>query len=92
MVTRTLAIVNPLGMHARAAARFVRMAMTFESHVKVGKDGRVMDGKSIMGVLLLAAAQGALITISAEGPDETEALDALSRLVEAGFGETPCSA
>jgi phosphocarrier protein len=79
-------------MHARAAARFVRTAMTFESHVKVGKDGRVMDGKSIMGVLLLAAARGARVTLTVEGPDEVAAIDALSGLIESGFGELPCSA
>jgi phosphocarrier protein len=92
MLTRGVTVVNPLGMHARAAARFVRMAMTFESQVRVGRDGRMMDGKSIMGVLLLAAAKGTLVTITADGPDEAEAIDALSRLIESGFGEMPCSA
>jgi phosphocarrier protein HPr len=79
-------------MHARAAARFVHIASSFDSRVRVGRGNRVMDGKSIMGILLLAAARGAVITISADGTDEAEAVDALCRLVEAGFGEEPCSA
>ena len=74
-------------MHARAAARFVRLASTFVSQVKVDRDGRAIDGKSIMGLLLLAAARGATITITAEGPDELAALDALCGLVERGFDE-----
>jgi phosphocarrier protein len=85
-------VVNPLGMHARAAARFVRTAMTFESQVKVAKDGRIMDGKSIMGVLLLAAARGAQVSLIVEGPDEQAAIEALCGLIESGFGELPCSA
>ena len=91
MVSRTVAVRNPLGMHARAAARFVHTASTFASQVRVARDARVMDGKSIMGLLLLAAAQGAAITISADGPDEADAVEALCRLVERGFGEEPCS-
>jgi phosphocarrier protein len=79
-------------MHARAAARFVHVASSFDSRVRVTRGNRVMDGKSIMGILLLAAARGAVITISADGTDEAEAVDALCRLVEAGFGEEPCSA
>jgi phosphocarrier protein HPr len=91
MVSRTVTVTNRLGMHARAAARFVHMATSFQSAVKVARDGRVMDGKSIMGILLLAAARGSAITISAEGADETAAVEALCRLVEAGFGEDTCS-
>lgn len=79
-------------MHARAAARFVHIASSFDSRVRVARGNRVMDGKSIMGILLLAAARGAVITISADGADEAEAVDALCRLVEAGFGEEPCNA
>ena len=78
---------NELGMHARAAARFVRLASTFASHVRVNRNGRVIDGKSIMGLLLLAAARGASITIAADGPDEIAALDALCALVERGFDD-----
>jgi phosphocarrier protein HPr len=80
-------VPNELGMHARAAARFVRLASTFASHVRVNRNGRVIDGKSIMGLLLLAAARGASITIAADGPDEIAALDALCALVERGFDD-----
>jgi len=89
VVSRCVAIRNQLGMHARAAARFVHTASAFESEVRVSRGNRAMDGKSIMGVLLLAAARGSEITISAEGADEAAALDALCQLVESGFGEEP---
>jgi phosphocarrier protein len=88
MTTRNVVVVNELGLHARAAARFVHLASRFESHVRVGRNSRVMDGKSIMGILLLAAARGTTITISAEGADEQAAVDALVELVESGFGES----
>jgi phosphocarrier protein len=84
-------IVNSLGMHARAAARFVHAASAYRSRVRVGFGGREVDGKSILGLLLLAAAQGCAITIAADGPDEAQAVEALCRLVEDGFGEAPCA-
>ena len=87
MVSRSVTVVNQLGLHARAAARFVHLATRFQSHVRVGRDAKVMDGKSIMGILLLAAGRGASITFSAEGLDEQEAVSALAHLVETGFGE-----
>jgi len=87
MTSRNVAVVNQLGMHARAAARFVHLAATFTSHIRVARDAREMDGKSIMGLLLLAAARGTTIRISAEGGDEVEAVAALTRLVQTGFGE-----
>lgn len=80
-------VVNRLGMHARAAAKFVHLATRFEARVKVARDGREMDGKSIMGILLLAAARGSTITISADGADEQAAVAALAGLVQSGFGE-----
>ncbi len=92
MVSRTVTVRNQLGMHARASARFVHAASAFEARIRVGRGARVMDGKSIMGVLLLAAARGTEITISAEGDDEAAALEALCQLVESGFGEKPCTA
>ena len=92
MTSRTVTIVNQLGMHARAAAKFVHLASRYESRIVVGRQGREMDGKSIMGLLLLAAARGTSITISAEGPDEAAAVDALGELVTTGFGEDVCSA
>jgi phosphocarrier protein len=82
-------IVNPLGLHARAAARFVHAASAFRSRIRVARGGREMDGKSIMGLLLLSAAQGSTITIRAEGADEADALAALVGLVERGFDEVP---
>jgi phosphocarrier protein HPr len=87
MTTRSVTVVNPLGLHARAAARFVHLAARFDAQVRVGRDSKVMDGKSIMGILLLAAARGTSLTITAEGPDEQAAVDALVQLVAAGFGE-----
>jgi phosphocarrier protein len=87
MTTRSVTVVNQLGMHARAAARFVHLATRFDSHIRVGRNAKVMDGKSIMGILLLAAARGTTIIISAEGSDEEAAVAALSELVESGFGE-----
>jgi phosphocarrier protein len=87
VIRRELAISNRLGLHARAAARFVHTASRFRSRVTAGRDGRVMDGKSILGILLLAASQGTAIEVTAEGPDEDQAMDALARLVDGGFGE-----
>ena len=93
MVSRSVTVCNPLGLHARAAARFVHLASRFQSRVRIGRGQRVMDGKSIMGVLLLAASCGTSVTISAEGPDEAEAVEALCTLVASGFGEAPpCTA
>ena len=92
MISRSVTVVNPLGMHARAAAKFVHLATRFESRIRVACGAREMDGKSIMGVLLLAAARGSTITISADGADEQAAVDALAVLVDGGFGEDACSA
>ncbi len=87
MTTRSVQVTNPLGLHARAAARFVHLATRFTSQIRVARDSKVMDGKSIMGILLLAAARGTTLTISAEGPDEASAVASLIELVESGFGE-----
>jgi len=89
MTSCAAAIVNPLGLHARAAARFVHVAAGFSSSIRVGRGGREIDGKSIMGLLLLSAAQGSDITITADGPDEQQAMDALCALVRRGFDEAP---
>ena len=91
MTERSVTVVNQLGMHARAAAKFVHLAAKFQSHIRVARDAREMDGKSIMGLLLLAAARGTTIRITAEGGDEAEAVSALAALVQAGFGEDSCS-
>ena len=87
MISRDVTVVNRLGMHARAAAKFVHVATRYASQVRVTRDSRQMDGKSIMGILLLAAACGSTITISADGTDEIAAVEALAALVQAGFGE-----
>ena len=92
MTSQEVTVVNQLGMHARAAAKFVHLATRFEARVKVARDAREMDGKSIMGILLLAAARGSTITISAEGVDERDAVAALTALVQSGFGEDLCGA
>jgi phosphocarrier protein HPr len=84
---RTVKIQNRLGLHARAAARFVHTAARYKARVTAGRDGRVMDGKSILGILLLGASRGTTIEITAEGEDEAEAVDALVTLVEDRFGE-----
>ena len=85
MTVQRVQIVNPLGLHARAAARFVRMAGLYQSQIRVTRGQRTMDGKSILGLLLLAAARGSEIQISADGPDESEAVQALSALAARGF-------
>ena len=92
MISQSVIVVNQLGMHARAAAKFVHLAGRFDARVRVARDQREMDGKSIMGILLLAARRGATITISADGADERAAVDALVALVASGFGEDACSA
>ena len=92
MTSRSVVVVNQLGMHARAAARFVHLAARFEARIRVARQGREMDGKSILGLLLLAAARGSTITITADGVDEQGAVAALVQLVETGFGEDVCSA
>jgi phosphocarrier protein HPr len=92
MTSESVTVVNQLGMHARAAAKFVHLATRFQARVRVARDRREMDGKSIMGILLLAAARGSVITISADGSDEGEAVRALVELVQSGFGEDVCSA
>jgi phosphocarrier protein len=92
VTSETVQVVNQLGMHARAAAKFVHLATRYESRVRVSRETREMDGKSIMGILLLAAARGSRITISAEGTDEGDAVRALVALVQSGFGEDVCTA
>jgi phosphotransferase system HPr (HPr) family protein len=91
VTSRTVRVQNPLGLHARAAARFVDAASAFTARVRVSRGAREIDGKSIMGLLLLSASRGATITISADGPDEAAAIEALSALVAADAGEQPCA-
>jgi len=87
LTRREIQINNRLGLHARAAARFVHAANGFRSKISVSRDGRTMDGKSILGILLLAASQGTWLEVTAEGEDEVAAMEALVSLVSSGFGE-----
>lgn len=87
MVERELEIINRLGLHARAAAKFVKLASAFGSEITLIRGERQVNGKSIMGVMMLAAARGTRLRLRAEGPDEVEAVEALARLVADRFGE-----
>lgn len=87
MISGRIEIVNKLGLHARAATRLVNCASSFEASVKVVRGSRSVNGKSIMGVLTLAAARGTELTIEADGVDEREALEAVAELVADRFGE-----
>ena len=87
MVEQTVTIQNRLGLHARACSVFVKEAAKFASHVSVARDGIEVNGKSILGVMMLAAEMGAKITIKADGKDEQDALQALVRVVNDKFGE-----
>ncbi|NLC72043.1 MAG: HPr family phosphocarrier protein [Desulfuromonadaceae bacterium] len=87
MEKENLVIINRLGLHARAAAQLVKAANCFESNIMIEKDGSAVDGKSIMSILMLAAQKGSVISVSADGRDEKEALAAIKDLVGNGFGE-----
>ncbi len=87
MITKDVEIKNKLGLHARAAAKLVHAAARFKSDLKVTKGSEEVDAKSILGVMLLAAGKGSTITISADGDDEAEAVQALEDLIDAKFDE-----
>ncbi|WP_295542475.1 HPr family phosphocarrier protein [uncultured Thiohalocapsa sp.] len=87
MVSKELNIINRLGLHARAAAKFVKCAGAFESEIAVERNGRRVNGKSIMGIMTLAAACGTSIRLEADGADEAAALAALTQLIAERFGE-----
>lgn len=87
MIEREVAIRNRLGLHARAAAKFVQTASRFQSEVKIRKNGEEIDGKSILGLLLLAASQGTQITIAVCGEDEVDAFAAVEDLIARSFDE-----
>jgi len=87
MQTRETAIINKLGLHARAAAKFVTLASTYASDIQLKTDSRQVNGKSIMGVLMLAAAKGTVLNITTEGPDEESAMTGLVELIENRFDE-----
>ncbi|MGE0723350.1 MAG: HPr family phosphocarrier protein [Alphaproteobacteria bacterium] len=84
---RTVIIVNRRGLHARAAAKFVKLAATFQAQVTVARNGTSVSGGSIMGLMMLAAGPGTELAIAARGPDAAAAVAALVRLVQAGFDE-----
>ena len=87
MEVQTFTIRNKLGLHARAAALLVKTANHFTADVKIEKDGIEVDGKSIMGILMLAASKGTRITLKAEGKDAAQAMETLGQLIENKFGE-----
>ena len=86
MKTEKIRITNPTGLHARAAARLVEVASDYESIIRVGQE-KMVDGKSILSLMMLAAVNGAELKIEAEGPDEIEAINALREIIKDGFGE-----
>ncbi len=86
-ISRTVTIVNSKGLHARPSAIFVKLANRFQSRINISADDKKVDGKSIVGMMMLAVAQGTDIIIHTSGKDETEALNALCELVAAGFNE-----
>ena len=83
----TVEIINKRGLHARASAKFVKMASTFDAEVRVSKDGQTVDARSIMGLMMLAAGPGCCIDIEAEGAEAAPAVEALTALVSARFDE-----
>ena len=87
MISRDLEIKNKLGLHARAAAKLVHTAARFKSDLKIKKGDEEVDGKSILGILLLAAGRGSVVTVRADGEDERAALDAVEQLIDGKFDE-----
>jgi phosphocarrier protein HPr len=87
VIERSIEIKNKLGLHARAAAKLVHMAARFKSEIKVRKGDEEVDGKSILGILLLAAGRGSTILVKADGEDERDALDAVEKLIDGKFDE-----
>jgi len=86
-LNRNIEIINKLGLHARAAAQFVQLASSFNSHIEFEKDNRRVNGKSIMGVMMLAAAKGSEITLYTDGKDEEESMKQLEQLINNRFNE-----
>jgi phosphocarrier protein len=87
MQQRDVEVVNMLGLHARPSARLTQLASSFKSQVFMSRNGRRVNAKSIMGVMMLAAAKGSTITLETDGEDEVEAIDTLADLITSGFGE-----
>tara|TARA_Y100000588_G_C14124844_1_gene868905 strand:+ start:430 stop:699 length:270 start_codon:yes stop_codon:yes gene_type:complete len=87
MIKTNIKIINKLGLHARASAKFVAMAARYQSHIDVTKGSQTVDGKSIMGVMMLAANQGSELTLTIDGPDEKEMTEAMINLINNRFDE-----
>ncbi len=87
MLQEDITVVNKLGLHARPSARLTQVATQFKSEVWLTKKGRRINGKSIMGVMMLAAGKGTALTVETNGPDEAEAMAAIRELIASGFGE-----
>ena len=87
MLQQEVEIINKLGLHARASAKLTQVAGRFKSNVWVSRSGRRVNANSIMGVMMLAAAKGSTLIVETDGPDEQEALDAVSRLIASRFEE-----
>ena len=87
MINRSVEIINKLGLHARAASKFVKTASAFSSEITLKKGNRSANGKSIMGVMMLAASRGSMLELSADGADEEQAMAALEKLIADRFGE-----
>ena len=87
MISSTATIINKLGLHARASAKLTKLAATFSSDIHLSRNGRRVNAKSIMGVMMLAAGFGSEVLLEADGPDEEQALQALRELIDGRFGE-----
>ncbi|MAT64880.1 MAG: phosphocarrier protein HPr [Gammaproteobacteria bacterium] len=87
MQKKELTIINKLGLHARAAAKLVTLASEFDSNIQIARNGQQVNGKSIMGIMMLAASRGTTLEVTAEGSDETEAMAAIEKLIEERFHE-----
>lgn len=87
MISREFSISNKLGLHARPSAQLTQVASRFKAEVHIAKGGRRVNAKSIMGVMMLAAGQGSVVVVDADGPDEGEAIEAVGGLIRSGFGE-----
>ena len=87
ILRKKITIINKLGLHARASAKFVKTAGRFTAEIKIHYDGQIVDGKSIMGIMMLAASKGTELEITAEGDDATDAINAITELVNNRFDE-----
>jgi phosphocarrier protein len=88
MISRDIEIINKLGLHARASAKLTQLAAKYQSEVWMTRNQRRVNAKSIMGVMMLAAGKGSLVTIETDGPDEQDCFDAITQLIDARFGES----